>query len=203
MIDNQPLLRGHAGRTRRRQLAAAIAVCPGTGKYLDGCPPASYVPEERVKMLDEWGVDAGVLFPTVGILWDVADNDLATAYARAYNNWITDFASRAQGRVIPIAHLALAGSRRCARGTAAMPQARFQGNFPCAENRSTAGASRIPTSIQFGTNVRKRGIPVCLHVIVRFNRAPGTARQLLSSRAIFEPCTDSRSAVSRRWCPRR
>ena len=61
--------------------------------YMEGCPPASYLPAERIKMLDAWGVDAGVLFPTVGILWDVADNGLASAYACAYNNWVNDFAA--------------------------------------------------------------------------------------------------------------
>src|ERR1700721_369343 len=67
MVDNQP----------RQELFV-----PGRLGYLDGCPPASYLPAERVKPLDQWGVNAGVLFPTVGILWDVEDHELAAAYAR-------------------------------------------------------------------------------------------------------------------------
>jgi len=55
------------------------------------------LPAEQIKMLDAWGVTAGVLFPTVGILWDRRHNDLASAYARAYNNWIADFTSSAPG----------------------------------------------------------------------------------------------------------
>jgi hypothetical protein len=36
--------------------------------YADGCEPASYDPAARAAMLDAWGVDVGVLFPTIGIL---------------------------------------------------------------------------------------------------------------------------------------
>ena len=107
LIDNQPLLKGVLAGLGGANLPRQSLFVPGRVRYAEGCPPASYLPEERVRLLDEWGVDAGVLFPTVGILWDVPENDLASAYARAYNDWISDFASRACGRVIPIAHLAL------------------------------------------------------------------------------------------------
>ena len=40
----------------------------------------------RIRLLDDWGVDAAVVFPTIGILWDKEeDPELAMAYARAYN----------------------------------------------------------------------------------------------------------------------
>src|SRR4051812_28584061 len=45
----------------------------GSMKYIEGCPPASYEPTARAKMLDEWGVDVGVLFPTIGIMWTTED----------------------------------------------------------------------------------------------------------------------------------
>ncbi|MGO9450621.1 MAG: amidohydrolase family protein [Candidatus Binataceae bacterium] len=172
MIDNQPLLKGVLAGLGGANLPRQSLFVPGQAKYLDGCPPASYVPEERVKMLDEWGVNAGVLFPTVGILWDVADNDLATAYARAYNNWITDFASRAQGRVIPIAHLALQDPgaalvelRRCLK-------LGFKGIFLAPEPINGRRFSHTDFD-PIWRECEEAQIPVCLHVIVRFNRAPG------------------------------
>ena len=42
--------------------------------YMDGCPKASYDTDARIELLDDWGVDAGVVFPTIGILWDKEDN---------------------------------------------------------------------------------------------------------------------------------
>ncbi len=101
------LLRGVLGALGGANVDRQKLFVPGMVSYLEACPRASYLPEERIRMLDEWRVDQGVLFPTVGILWDVADDELAAAYARAYNNWIHEFAAGAPGRVIPIAHLAL------------------------------------------------------------------------------------------------
>jgi predicted TIM-barrel fold metal-dependent hydrolase len=101
---------------------------------MDGCPPASYLPEERIRMLDAWGVDAGVLFPTVGILWDVADNGLAAAYARAYNNWVNDFAAHNRRRIIPIAHLALQDPEEALTELRRCLKLGFKGIFLAPEN---------------------------------------------------------------------
>lgn len=172
LIDNQPVLRGTlAGLGGANQPRHKLFV-PGQMTYLDGCPAASYVPEERVKMLDEWRVDKGVLFPTVGILWDTPDNELASAYARAYNNWIFEFSSRAHDRVIPIAHLALQDPiaalfelRRCLK-------LGFKGMFLAPEPIAGKRFSD-PQFDPIWHECEEAGIPACLHVIVRFNRAPG------------------------------
>jgi uncharacterized protein len=176
LVDGQRLLRGTLAGLGGANLPRQSLFVPGQKKYLDGCPAASYVPEDRIKLLDEWGVTAGVLFPTVGILWDVADNELATAYARAYNNWINDFATRARNRVIPIAHLALqdpvaalAELRRCVK-------LGFKGIFLAPE---TVGGRRFshPDFDPIWRECEEAQIPACLHVIVRFSRPPGIMGQ--------------------------
>src|ERR1700759_1224699 len=54
--------------------------------YADGCEPASYDPAARATLLDNWGVDRGVLFPTIGILpFPTTDMALPNAYCLAYN----------------------------------------------------------------------------------------------------------------------
>jgi uncharacterized protein len=176
MVDGQPLLKGMLAGLGGANMPRQSLFVPGQKKYLDGCPPASYLPDERIRMLDEWGVTAGVLFPTVGILWDVEDNELAAAYARAYNNWVNDFATRARNRVIPIAHLALQDPasalvelRRCLK-------LGFKGIFVAPE---TIGGRRFshPDFDSIWRECEAAQIPVCLHVIVRFNRAPGIIGQ--------------------------
>jgi hypothetical protein len=59
--------------------------------------------------MDEQGIDTAVLFPSLGLAWEseVDDAELAAAYARAYNNWILDFASVDQHRLIPTALITL------------------------------------------------------------------------------------------------
>jgi uncharacterized protein len=175
-IDKQPLLKGVLAGLGGANLPRQELFIPGHKTYLDGCPPASYLPSERIKLLDEWGINAGVLFPTVGILWDVPDNELASAYTRAYNNWIFDFTTAARGRVVPIAHIALQDVpaalielRRCLK-------LGFKGIFLAPE---TIGGKRFshPDFDPIWSECQEAGIPACLHVIVRFNRAPGIIGQ--------------------------
>jgi uncharacterized protein len=187
LIDNQPVLRGLLGALGGANTDRQRLFVPGMVSYLEACPPASYLPEERVRMLDAWRVDKGVLFPTVGILWDVADNELAAAYARAYNNWVHEFAAAASGRVIPIAHLALqdpasalAELRRCLK-------LGFKGIF-LAPEPITGRRFSHPDFDPIWRECEAAEVPVCLHVIVRFNRAPGllgTFYQPGDFRAVF------------------
>jgi len=76
--------------------------------YMDG-PPGAYEPHARVKLLDEEGIDAAVLYPTLGLLWEgeVNDPELAIAYCRVYNDWITEFCSPYPNRLYPVAHISL------------------------------------------------------------------------------------------------
>lgn len=143
--------------------------------YLEGCPKASYDTDARVALLDQWGVDAGVVFPTIGILWDKEeDPELAMAYARAYNNWLWDFASPALDRIIPIAHvplydvdLALSELRRCIK-------LGFKGMFLAPE---PVGGKR-PSHPDFDPlwqELVAADLPICVHLIVRFNRSVNAA----------------------------
>jgi predicted TIM-barrel fold metal-dependent hydrolase len=143
--------------------------------YLEGCPKASYDTGARVALLDQWGVDAGVVFPTIGILWDKEeDPELAMAYARAYNNWQWDFASPALDRIIPIAHvplydvdLALSELRRCIK-------LGFKGMFLAPE---PVGGKR-PSHPDFDPlwqELVAADLPICVHLIVRFNRSVNAA----------------------------
>ena len=76
--------------------------------YMDG-PKGAYDPHERVKQLDADGLDAAVLFPTIGLLWEGEVNDpgLALAYNRVYNDWIADFCSHYPNRLYGVAHISL------------------------------------------------------------------------------------------------
>ncbi len=143
--------------------------------YLEGCPAASMHTDARVALLDEWGVDAGVTFPTIGILWDKEeDPELAMAYARAYNNWQWDFASPALSRIIPIAHiplydpdLALIELRRCLK-------LGFKGMF-LAPERVCGKRPSHPDFDPLWAELQAADLPICIHLIVRFKRAVGLA----------------------------
>ena len=82
---------------------------PGVYNYVDGAPPGSWNPHERVEVLDSEGIDKAIIYPTLGIFWeeDVSDPDFAIAMARAYNNWLFDFCAHYPRRLYAVAHIPL------------------------------------------------------------------------------------------------
>jgi predicted TIM-barrel fold metal-dependent hydrolase len=143
----------------------------GELRYVDGCPPPSYDPQERIRLMDAWGVDVGVLFPTIGILpFPEHDVDLASAYCRAYNRWQADFSATIRDRVAPIAVVNWHDVDAAAAELDRCLAAGFRGLFVPPE---TVAGER-PGSTRFDPLWRRceeAGIPACLHVIVRFGGA--------------------------------
>jgi predicted TIM-barrel fold metal-dependent hydrolase len=76
--------------------------------YVGEAPFGSMDPTERLRLLDAEGIDAAVLYTTVGLLWEaeLEDAELSQAYTRAYNRWICEFC-RDSPRLVPTAHLSL------------------------------------------------------------------------------------------------
>ena len=64
--------------------------------YLAEAPFGSMDPGERLELLDAEGIDAAVLYTTIGLLWEAEldDPELSQAYTRAYNRWICEFCAR-------------------------------------------------------------------------------------------------------------
>jgi len=76
--------------------------------YVREAPYGSMNPRERIDVLDAEGIDAAVLYTTIGLLWEaeLEDAELSQAYTRAYNRWICEFCAD-EPRLIPTAHLSL------------------------------------------------------------------------------------------------
>ena len=77
--------------------------------YVSEAAYGSMDPADRVHLLDAEGLDAAVLYPTLGLLWEAEldDPELSQAYTRAYNRWICEFCADSSGRLIPVAHISL------------------------------------------------------------------------------------------------
>ena len=71
---------------------------PGKVKYWEGAKrtPGAIDPDARVREMDAQGIDAAILYPTIGILWEeeCTDTELSAAYCRAYNNYLFDFCGK-------------------------------------------------------------------------------------------------------------
>jgi predicted TIM-barrel fold metal-dependent hydrolase len=86
-------------------------------RYAETMPFGAGSASERLRMLEMENLDAALLYPTLGLLWerDVTDPQLSLAYCRAYNRWIADFCRGSKGKLIPIAHLTLLDPEGSAR----------------------------------------------------------------------------------------
>jgi predicted TIM-barrel fold metal-dependent hydrolase len=93
-----------------------VAVTPDE-TYIKGAGFGTTDPKERLARMDEEGLDKSVLYPTLGLTWEIetTDAELSAAYCRAYNRWIAEFCADSGGRLMPIAHISL-GDPKAAAG---------------------------------------------------------------------------------------
>jgi len=78
-------------------------------RYSDNMPFGSCNPGERLALMTQENLEHSLLYPTIGLLWEVelTDPELSLAYCRAYNRWIADFCRDSGGKLVPIAQLTL------------------------------------------------------------------------------------------------
>ena len=72
-------------------------------------PFGSQSPSERLRLMDAENLDASIIYPTVGLVWEVEvpDEALTMAHLKAYNRWVTEWCSDGDGRLVPIAHISM------------------------------------------------------------------------------------------------
>jgi predicted TIM-barrel fold metal-dependent hydrolase len=83
---------------------------PAEASYDDVLPLEYTDPKARVTALDGFGLDAAVLFPNFGLLWEESLSvDLAALCGnmRAFNRWMADVVSEGGGRLYGVAHVTL------------------------------------------------------------------------------------------------
>ncbi|MFU8814302.1 MAG: amidohydrolase family protein [Pseudomonadales bacterium] len=190
IVDDKVLLAGRLAALGGVDHEADQVFTDPSLSYLDGCPRASYDTAARVELLDDWSVDAGAVFPTIGILWDKEDDpELAMAYARAYNNWQWDFARPALSRILPIAQIPLYDVELARQELRRCLDLGFKGMFLAPE---PVGGKR-PSHPDFDPlwqMLVDADLPVCVHLIVRFDRIVN-----LSGTRWWDPQTERGNSV--------
>ena len=78
-------------------------------RYADNFPFGASDARERLSLMEQENLEYSLLYPTLGLLWEVelTDPELSLAYCRAYNRWIADFCRDSGGKLVPIAQLTL------------------------------------------------------------------------------------------------
>jgi predicted TIM-barrel fold metal-dependent hydrolase len=83
---------------------------PADHRYDDVLPREYTDAKARLPLLDSWGLDAAVLFPNFGLLWeDMLSGDLAALCGnmRAFNRWMASAVQDGAGRLFGVAHMTL------------------------------------------------------------------------------------------------
>ena len=170
IIGEEVVLQGVLAGLGGAHIDKAKLFAPGM-RYVDGCPPASFDPAARISEMDKWGVSNTLLFPTICILpFPTEDQALATAYCRAYNRWVEDFAKDCEGRVWPVAIINWYDVDHAIVELEACIKRGFKALFVPPE---TVGGKRLadPHFDRIWALCEEADLPGCLHVIVRFSGA--------------------------------
>lgn len=172
LIDNRPLelVRGHMGVLGGIGMDPVALLENGKLTYADGCPAGGYDPQARLKVMDDEGIDVAMLYPTLGICWEgaVRDPQLATAYTRAYNRWIADFAREDSARLQPIAHISLLDPEGAVEEVARARKDGCVGVY-LSPDMAARGDRHFddPVFAPFWAEVQDLAMPVGFHVVVR------------------------------------
>jgi predicted TIM-barrel fold metal-dependent hydrolase len=66
----------------------------------DEVPQGAWNPQARLEVLDREGLNATVLYPTIGLIYaGIRDHSIAAATCDAYNRWVSDFCKTAPTRL--------------------------------------------------------------------------------------------------------
>jgi len=172
MFDNKPaeVVRGTLGALGGVGMNPDEFFIPGNKTYMEGCPPGSYDPKARLKVMDDEGIDIAMLYPTIGIFWEgwVQDPKLATAYSRAYNRWLVDFCSYDKKRLFPIAHISLLDPEGAVEETLRAKKEGCVGVY-LSPDMVARGYKHFdhPDFVRFWETVQDLQLPVGFHVVVR------------------------------------
>ncbi|WP_428116997.1 amidohydrolase family protein [Candidatus Poriferisodalis sp.] len=92
------------GKKLRNGIApACIPHAYGTKVTWDDIVPGSYDPAARLSVMDDEGLAAALMFPSLMLIsGDINDAEVAVENARAYNRWMTDFVSEDPNRLFGV-----------------------------------------------------------------------------------------------------
>ena len=92
------------GKKLRNGIApACIPHAYGTKVTWDDIVPGSYDPAARLSVMDDEGLSAALMFPSLMLIsGDINDAEIAVENARAYNRWMTDFVSEDPNRLFGV-----------------------------------------------------------------------------------------------------
>src|SRR5207247_729601 len=138
--------------------------------YPDGSPRGAAAPAAGLRVMDAEGIDAVLLYPTIGICWEghVTDGALATAYTRAYNRWLAEFCRADPARLYPVAHISLLDPEGAVEETIRARRDGCVGIYLSPDLAARGGRHfDDPIFARFWETAQDLEMPIGFHVVVR------------------------------------
>src|SRR5258708_27657148 len=121
-------------------------------------------PKVRLQVLDDEGIDAAVLYPSVGLMFGLLEHpDIAAALCTAYNDWLARYCATDEKRLIGVALLPQQDPRLAAAELerAVTPHGFFGGVMR--PNRLGGRTVDHPTFAALWGPAQRLGVPMSLH----------------------------------------
>jgi predicted TIM-barrel fold metal-dependent hydrolase len=145
-------------------------VMPNMGEAYDEYAREGFPAKSYLSAMDKVGMDYMVLYPSAGLYTNQVPTlsaELAAAYRRAYNNWLADFCSEGNGRLVGVAGIDLRDPQRAAQeAVRCVEQFGFKAVFI---NPSPVGPQPLydPAMDHLWATIAELGVPVGIHVGAR------------------------------------
>ena len=150
---------GAVDKPMERYLAGEI-------NYADALVPGAFLPDQRIKVMDQEGIDRALLYPSLGLEWEPSSKDsaLVAAHCRVYNDWLIEFSSHDSQRLLPVAHISLMDIEEAARETSRVAGLGAKGLMVLAYPPANGVPFGETTYDPFWSAARETGLPVSVHV---------------------------------------
>jgi hypothetical protein len=140
------------------------------GRLWNEAEPGGHDPKERLKFHDVEGIDAAVLFPSLGLIYGSArDPGLAEELARATNRWLAEYCSAAPHELYGVANLPAQDPERASRELRRCVEEYgfvagwFRPNpYPLADDSGFRPISDPSLDVLWAT-AAELDVPVCIH----------------------------------------
>lgn len=138
----------------------------GEINYADALLPGAYIPDERIKVMDQEGIDRALLYPSLGLEWETSSTDpyLVAAHCRVYTDWLVQFCQHDTERLLPVAHISLMDVEEAARETRRVAEMGVKGLMVLAYPPTNGVPFGETLYDPFWSAAQEVGLPVSIHV---------------------------------------
>lgn len=157
-----------------------------TGRWRD-VPPSAYDPDKRAAELDGEGIEAELIYPTLGLgIFGIRDHEFRYACIRAYNGWLAEYCAAQPRRLFGVAIIATDDIARDVAELERCAKAGLRGAMVAINQKSGADYGG-PEFDPLWAAAATLGMPISLHVSASETGFHATGNMWADFACVFTP----------------